>query len=222
MTSQCSFDVPDLPVPVSFLFDASVLPHLAEEDRKRLQNRISFPEANFALSEFSLDFRRCLYAICGADSANLLQVDPASCTRKCLNLDHLEERPIKFFLRHISDMPKWTRGKLNKGSTGDHVVVERVLSPPYLQGDHRATVPKGALDLAISAMLRDCVWINLAMLAWVLCPTSTVGISYTWQRPGLIGSVWMLRFCSIWEMTNAHINNQAQNTSQPRPPHFLR
>ena len=163
MTSQCSFDVPDLPVPVSFLFDASVLPHLAEEDRKRLQNRISFPEANFALSEFSLDFRRCLYAICGADSANLLQVDPASCTRKCLTLDHLEERPIKFFLRHISDLPKWTRGKQNKGSTGDHVVVERVLSPPYLQGDHRATVPKGALDLAISAMLRDCVWINACL-----------------------------------------------------------
>ena len=161
--SQSSFHIPDLPVPVAFFFDASALPHLADEDRNILQNKLSCPKAILSVTEFSLEFRRCLYALCGADSAQLLQVDPASCTRKCLSLDHLEQRPIKFFLRHISDMPKWTKGKLNKGSSGDHIVVERILSPPYLQGDFKANVPKGVLDLAVSAILRDSVWINACL-----------------------------------------------------------
>jgi hypothetical protein len=81
-------------------------------------------------------------------------------------LDHLEERPVKFFLRHISGLPEWTKGRPNKGSTGDHVVVERVLEPPYLQGDYKAASPKGAMDFAITATLRDSVWIN-AVLGFV-------------------------------------------------------
>ncbi len=80
--SQSSFHIPDLPVPVAVVFDASVLPHLADEDRNILQNKLSCPEAILSVTEFSLEFRRCLYAICGAGSAQLLQVDPASCTRK--------------------------------------------------------------------------------------------------------------------------------------------
>ena len=161
-----SFHIADIPVPVSIVFDESVLPFLVEEDRKLLQKILSFPQAIPSLSEFSLEFRRCLYAICGADSASFLHVDPASCTRKCLGLDHLEQRPVKFFLRHISGLPAWTKGKQNKGSTGDHVVVERVLEPPYLQGDYKAASPKGALDFAITATLRDSVWIN-AFLGFV-------------------------------------------------------
>ena len=161
MTScQSSFLIHGASIPVSIVFDTSVLPYLDQADRDMLQLNLSSSETILSLSKFSLEFRRCLYAICGADSADLLQVDPASCSRKCLNLDHLEERPVNFFLRHISDMPPWTKGKANKGSTGDHVIVERVLGPPYLQGDHMASNPKGALDFAVSAMLRDSVWID--------------------------------------------------------------
>ena len=210
MTS--SFLIADVPVPVSIVFDESVLPFLVEEDRKLLQNFLSFSQAFPSLSEFSLEFRRCLFSICGADSASFLQIDPTSCTRKCLELDHLEERPVKFYLRHISGLPEWTKGKPNKGSTGDHVVVERVLEPPYLQGDYKAASPKGALDFAISATLRDMV----------LYPRSIVGISYTWQMPQRIGSVWIIRLGSAWEMTNAPMHNQARNSSQPRPSHFMR
>ena len=172
MTS--SFLIADVPIPVSIAFDESVLPFLVEGDRILLQKILSSPQAIPSLSEFSLEFRRCLYAICGADSASFLQVDPASCTRKCLSLDHLEERPVKFFLRHISGLPEWTKGKPNKGSTGDHIIVERVLEPPYLQGDYKAASPKGALDFVISAMLRDCVWIN-AFLGFV-------SEEYRWDR----------------------------------------
>ena len=164
MTS--SFLIADAAIPVSIVFDESVLPFLVEGDRNILQKVLSFPQSIPSLGAFSIEFRRCLYAICGADSASFLQVDPASCTRKCLGLDHLEERPVKFFLRHISGLPEWTKGKHNKGSTGDHIVVERVLEPPYLQGDYKAASPKGAMDFAITATLRDSVWIN-AFLGFV-------------------------------------------------------
>ena len=172
MTS--SFLIADVPIPVSIVFDESVLPFLVEEDRNILQKILSFPQAIPSLSAFSIEFRRCLYAICGADSASFLQVDPASCTRKCLGLDHLEERPVKFFLRHISGLPEWTKGKPNKGSTGDHVVVERVLEPPYLQGDYKAASPKEAMDFAITVTLRDSVWIN-AFLGFV-------SEEYRWEK----------------------------------------
>jgi hypothetical protein len=171
-----SFLIADVAIPVSIVFDDSVLPFLVEGDRNILQHLLSssFPHGNSSLSAFSIEFRRCLYAICGADSASVLQVDPASCTRKCLCLDHLEERPVKFFLRHISGLPEWTKGRPNKGSTGDHVVVERVLEPPYLQGDYKAASPKGAMDFAITATLRDSVWIN-AVLGFV-------SQEYRWEK----------------------------------------
>ena len=73
MTAKSSsFHIADVPVPVTFFFDESVLPFLVEDDRKVLQKILPFPQASLSLSEFSLDFKRCLYAICGADSANLL------------------------------------------------------------------------------------------------------------------------------------------------------
>ena len=149
---------------VSIGFDTSVFPYLQQDDRDILQMILSSSETIPDVRKFSFEFRRCLYAICGADSADLLQIDPASCSRKCLDLNHFKEQEqVQFFLRHISDMPPWTKGKTGKGSTGDHVVVERVLAPPYLQGDHRASNPKGALDFSVSAMLRDAVWIDACL-----------------------------------------------------------
>ena len=52
MTSECSFHVPDLPVPVSFVFDASVLPYLAEEDRKICRTEYLFLNPYFQLANF--------------------------------------------------------------------------------------------------------------------------------------------------------------------------
>lgn len=171
---MASFQIREASVPVSIVFDATIFPFLGEADRDLLQTIFSGCKSIPAVSQFSLEFRRCLYAICGPDSANLLQVDPATCTRKCLDLDHLNERPVNFYLRHISDMPTWTNGRQTKASTGDHIVIERVIGPPYLQGDHRSSNPKGALDFAVSAILRDSVWIDSCL--------AFVSPEYVWHK----------------------------------------
>lgn len=163
-------------IPISIVFDDRVLPFFSGSDLDNLRVALSASDANQFLKEFSPDFKHCVYAICGANSADLLAVSPGCLSRPFLDFKHLlrVEGTIEFSLRHITQLPAWTTGKQSKAVTGDLVIVERILGPPYLQGDHKAFNPQGALDFAVSAMLRDAVWINKE-----LCFVSQ---EYSWDR----------------------------------------
>ncbi len=117
---------------------------------------IAVTSRNFPLTD-------CLLAIGGAKSADLLGVDPSSCSMPYLDLNHFEGRTVEFSVLHISELPKWTTGKTRGKGYGDRIVVDSLLGPPYLQGDHRAVDPKGALYFALSAVLRDTVWVDAAI-----------------------------------------------------------
>ena len=142
-------------------FDVHVLPYLKIKDQEVLQ--IAANDPNRYLKELSPEFKDCLLAIGGAESADLLGVEPSSYSKSYLDLRHFENRPIKFSVQHISELPEWTRGKIRGKSSGDRIVVDSLLGPPYLQGDHKAVDPKGALDFAVSAVLRDAVWVTDAI-----------------------------------------------------------
>ncbi len=101
------------------------------------------------LQELSPELKRCLVAIGGAESADLLGVDPGSCSMPFLDLSHFEKRPIEFFVLHISKLPEWTKGENGGKSSGDRIVIESLSGPPYLQGDHKAADPKGEFDFAL-------------------------------------------------------------------------
>ncbi len=65
-----------------------------------------------------------LVAIGGAESTDLLGVDPGSCLMPFLDLRHFEKRPIEFFFLQISKFPEWTKGENGGKSSGDRIVVE--------------------------------------------------------------------------------------------------
>ena len=140
---------------VSVVFDEHVLPYLKRKDQEVLKIASCADDTSRYLIELSPELKDCLLAIGGAESADLLGVDPGSCSMPFLDLSHFEHRPIEFFVLHISKLPEWTTGKTRGRGSGDRIVVESVSGPPYLQGDHKAVNPKGALDFAVSAFLRD-------------------------------------------------------------------
>ena len=75
--------------------------------------------------------------------------------------EHITQRPVDFSIQHISNLPPWTSGtRTGKDSPGDRIVIERLAGPPYLQGDYKDVDPKGAMDFAVSAFLRDAVWFD--------------------------------------------------------------
>ena len=153
-------------------FDVHVLPYLKTKDQEVLQ--IAANDPNRYLKELSPEFKACLLAIGGAESADLLGVEPSSYSKFYLDLRHFENRPIKFSVQHISKLPEWTKGKIRGKSSGDRIVVDSLLGPPYLQGDHKAVDPKGALDFALSAVLRDAVWVDAAI--------AIVSPKYRWDK----------------------------------------
>ena len=77
---------------VSVVFDEQVLPHLKGMDQEVLKNASCVDDTSRYLKELSPQLKHCLLAIGGAGSADLLGVDPGSCsmprwkdaTRKCL------------------------------------------------------------------------------------------------------------------------------------------
>ena len=148
---------------VSVVFDEHVLPYLKRKDQEVLKIASCADDTSRYLIELSPELKDCLLAIGGAESADLLGVDPGSCSMPFLDLSHFEHRPIEFFVLHISKLPEWTTGKTRGRGSGDRIVVESVSGPPYLQGDHKAVNPKGALDFAVSAFLRDSVWVDRAI-----------------------------------------------------------
>jgi hypothetical protein len=158
----------------SVVFGEQVLPYLKENDQKVLQIAFDVDDTSRCLKELSPRLKDCLLAIGGAESADLMGVDPGSCSFPFLDLSHFKERPIKFSCRHISQLPQWTTGKQSGQRSGDRIVVERILGPPYLQGDHKAVDPKGALDFALSAILRDCIWVDSGL--------AFVSPEYQWDK----------------------------------------
>ena len=151
---------------VSVVIDAHVHSYLNGKDQEVMQRVCCGGDLSRNLKELSPELKDCLLAIGGAGSADLLGVDPSSCSKPFLDLKHFPQKPIEFFLRHISQLPPWTRGQTRGKGSGDRIVVERFLSPPYLQGDFRAKDPKSAMDFAMSADLRDSVWVS-KVLAFV-------------------------------------------------------
>ena len=171
MTRQCQFHLKN---GVSVVFGEQVLPYLKESDQKVLQIAFDVDDTSRCLKEFSPRLKDCLLAIGGAESADLMGVDPGSCSFPFLDLSHFKERPIKFSCRHISQLPQWTTGKQSGKRSGDRIVVERILGPPYLQADYKAPDPKGALDFAVSAILRDSIWVDSGL--------AFVSPEYQWDK----------------------------------------
>ena len=176
---QSSFLLNADSLPISIVFDDSVLHFMKGQDLEVLRKALSAAnsDANHYLKELSPEFKDCLLALGGAESAKQLDVDPSSCSISFLDMKHLvhdDKSGVKFSLRHISQLPKWTTGKLSAKGTGDRIIVKEILGPPYLQGDYMAVHPRGALDFAVSATLCDSVWINDC-----LCLVSQ---EYTWHR----------------------------------------
>ena len=159
---------------VSVVFDEQVLPHLKGMDQEVLKNASCVDDTSRYLKELSPQLKDCLLAICGAGSADLLGVDPGSCSMPFLDLKHFDGRPIEFVVLNISKLPKWTKGQTRGKGSGDRIIIESLLGPPYLQGDHKAVDPKGALDFALSAVLRDAVWVTNAI--------AIVSPQYCWAK----------------------------------------
>ena len=149
------------PPPISFIVDESVLANVKGLDHEVLRKAFSGEcDTSRYLKELSPAFKDALLAIGGPESASLLAVPPNSCSIPFLDLKHFSHGSIEFSLRHISQLPEWTKGKRGKTFGGDRIIVTKILGPPYLQGDHLAVNPKGAVDFALSALLHDSVWID--------------------------------------------------------------
>ena len=153
-------------------FDVHVLPYLKTKDQEVLQ--IAANDPNRYLKELSPEFKACLLAIGGAESADLLGVEPSSYSKSYLDLRHFENRPIKFSVQHISKLPEWTKGKIRGKSSGDRIVVDSLLGPPYLQGDHKAVDPSG--DSGVEGARQQAAAANLPPAAAAAPP----------QRPSLL------------------------------------
>jgi hypothetical protein len=141
--------------PVSIVFDEHILPYVTGYDHDVLQMALVAERDSCRLLKLlSAEFKDCLLAIGGPQTADLLGVDPGSCSMPFLDLSHFSQRPVEFSLQHISNLPSWTTGTRNaKRSSGDCIIVEHLAGPPYLQGDFKAANPKGAMDFAVSAVL---------------------------------------------------------------------
>jgi hypothetical protein len=109
----------------------------------------------------------------------LLGIDPSSCSMPYLDLNHFEDRTIEFSVLHISELPEWTTGKTRGKGSGDRIVVDSLLGPPYLQEDHKAVNSKGALDLHCRQFCETQCGSTLPSL---LYHRNIVGISYIWQK----------------------------------------
>ena len=160
---------------ISIRFDAHILPFIEGIDRDILQLALRDEhDTSHLMKRLSAGFKDCILAIAGPQSADLLDVDPSSCSTPFLDLSHFPQT-IEFSMQHISNLPPWTTGKRNgKGSSGDRIVIERLAGPPYLQGDYKAVDPKGAMDFAVSAFLRDVVWLNGSL--------ALVSAEYLWDK----------------------------------------
>jgi hypothetical protein len=160
---------------ISIRFDANILPYVNDVDRDVLQSALRADhDTSHLMKGLSAELKDCILAIAGPQSADLLDVDPSSCSLSFLDLSHLGQT-AEFLMQHISNLPPGTNGKRNgKGSPGDRIVIERLAGPPYLQGDYRAVDPKGAMDFAVSAFLRDVVWLNGSL--------ALVSAEYLWHK----------------------------------------
>ena len=160
---------------ISIRFDANILPFVNDVDCPVLQSALRADhDTSHLMKRLSAELKDCILAIAGPQSADLLDVDPSSCSLSFLDLSHLGQT-AEFSMKHISNLPPGTQGKRNgKGSSGDRIVIERLAGPPYLQGDYRAVDPKGAMDFAVSAFLRDVVWLNGSV--------ALVSAEYLWHK----------------------------------------
>jgi hypothetical protein len=75
-----------------------------------------------------------------------------------LELDHLDEQydpeqVLSFQLMHRSQL-------CSKLCQEDRVYFEKIHDPPYFIGDFNKARPTGEMDLAVTVMLRDLVWVD--------------------------------------------------------------
>ena len=77
---------------VSVVFDEHVLPYLKRKDQEVLKIASCADDTSRYLKELSPQLKDCLLAIGGAGSADLLGVDPGSCSMPFLDLKHFDGR----------------------------------------------------------------------------------------------------------------------------------
>ncbi len=89
---------------VSIIIDKSVLLYIKGSDHDVLGKALSAKDTSPYLKDLSVEFKSFLFAICGADSVNLLGLK-AGFPKRHLKLNHLEQRPIEFYLKDKSQLP---------------------------------------------------------------------------------------------------------------------
>ena len=111
---------------ISIRFDANILPFVNDVDCPVLQSALRADhDTSHLMKRLSAELKDCILAIAGPQSADLLDVDPSSCSLSFLDLSHLGQT-AEFSMKHISNLPPGTQGKRNgKGSSGDRIVIER-------------------------------------------------------------------------------------------------
>ena len=148
---------------IRFTIAESVLLHLTESDR----NLIMSSQQSLDLQALSLELRTAMLGIAGSDAALQLGLSAADMTRSKVPLAHLQEEggqnPIEWRLEHSSNLPPEASG--TKGKSGNRIIFDAVAGPPYLQGDYKSANSKGAVDFALTVIIRDVVWV----CAWGVC-----------------------------------------------------
>ena len=147
---------------IRIVFHETALIHMQESDQKILKS--IFQDAGNKirpLDQLSSQFKNALLVVAGPSAKNQLgyKDSTASYSRSPLKLSHLSD-PITFVLTHVSELPSDTLCMSSICKTGDHIVYDRIESPPFFQSDFRAVKPIGALDFAVPVLARDLVWVD--------------------------------------------------------------
>ena len=78
---------------ISIRFDAHILPFVNDVDRDVLQSALRAEhDTSHLMKRLSAGLKDCILAIAGPQSADLLDVDPSSCSMKFLDLNHFGQR----------------------------------------------------------------------------------------------------------------------------------
>ena len=77
---------------ISIRFDAHILPFIEGIDRDILQLALRDEhDTSHLMKRLSAGFKDCILAIAGPQSADLLDVDPSSCSTPFLDLSHFSQ-----------------------------------------------------------------------------------------------------------------------------------
>ncbi len=99
--------------PVSIVFDEYILTYVIHDHDVLQMALVAERNSCRLLKLLFAEFKDCLLEIGGTQTADLLGVDPGSCSIPFLDLSHFSQRTVEFSLQHISNLPSWTTGTRN-------------------------------------------------------------------------------------------------------------